>query len=142
MRAWVGGLGRQLVASEPIPERTEGVARIVIDCCYTVHKALGPGLLENVYELCMCHELSKRGLAFQRQVECPVVYDGIRMESGFRLDLLVENEVVVELKAVEATLPVHVAQLLTYLKLSERRLGFLVNFNVPLIKEGIKRLAR
>jgi GxxExxY protein len=105
-----------------------------------VHSALGPGLLENVYEVCLCHELTKRGLSFRRQIVVPIVYDGISFEEGLRLDLLVENLVVCELKAVESANPVFRAQLLTYLKLTGKRLGFLVNFNVPLIKNGLKRV--
>src|SRR5439155_23054915 len=105
------------------------------------HRALGPGLLESVYELCLVHELTKRGLKVERQVSLPVVYDSIRLDAGLRLDIVVEDSVVVELKAVESMLPVHTAQLLTYLKLTGHRLGLLINFNVPLIKDGIHRLA-
>ena len=123
----------------PIPAETEKVAAQVVDAVFTVHKTLGPGLLENVYEVCVCRELSKRGLGFQRQVSLPIVYDTVRLETGLRLDLLVANCVVVELKAVEQVLPVHLAQLLTYLRLSCYRLGLLVNFNTELIKDGIFR---
>jgi GxxExxY protein len=96
--------------------------------------------MESVYEACMCHELKKRGVPFAKQVSLPIVYDGLRLESGLRLDLLVDNAVVVELKAVEQMLPVFEAQLLSYLKLTNLRLGFLINFNVPLIKQGFKRI--
>ena len=117
------------------------VARIVVDAAYSVHSKLGPGLLESVYEICLVHELSKRGVTFQRQVHLPIDYDGVRIDAGLRLDLVVENCVIVELKAVEALLPVHHAQVMTYLKLTGHRLGLLINFNVPLIKDGIQRIA-
>lgn len=126
---------------EPIPVAVERVAKQVVDAAFTVHSALGAGLLESVYEVCLAHELTKRGLNTERQLALPVVYDNVHLEAGFRLDLVVERCVVVELKAVNILLPVHTAQLLTYLKLSKYRLGFLINFNVPLIKDGIKRLA-
>ncbi len=106
-----------------------------------MHSALGPGLLESVYEVCLLHELQKRTLKAERQVLLPVVYDNLRLDAGLRLDLLVEDRVVVELKAVETLLPVHKAQVLTYLKLSGYRLGLLVNFNTALIKQGIQRIA-
>lgn len=113
----------------------------MVDAAFAVHKTLGPGLLESVYEVCLAHELEKRRLTVVRQVTVPVLYDGVRLEAGLRLDLVVEDCVVVELKAVEALLPVHTAQVLTYLKLSGHRLALLINFNVPLIRDGIKRLA-
>jgi GxxExxY protein len=119
----------------------ERVATQVVDAAFAVHSTLGPGLLESVYEVCLAYELTKRGLKVERQLPLPVVYDNLCLEAGFRLDLLVERCLVVELKAVEFLLPVHTAQLLTYLKLSGHRLGFLINFNVPLLKDGIKRLA-
>jgi len=127
---------------EPIPEKTEDVARHVVDAAFRVHATLGPGLLESVYEACFCHELSKREMAFQRQLVLPVVYDGIRLDAGLRIDVLVEECVIVELKAVDRMLSLYDAQLLTYLKLTGIRLGLLINFNVPLIKDGIHRLAR
>jgi GxxExxY protein len=125
---------------EPIPLETDLVAKQVVDAAYFVHRALGPGLLESVYEVCLVHELAKRGLKVERQVTLPVIYDGIRLDGGLRLDLVVEKCLVVELKTVEAILPVHKAQLLTYLKLSDYRLGLLINFNVALIKQGIQRV--
>jgi GxxExxY protein len=125
---------------EPIPPETDLVAKQVVDAAYFVHRALGPGLLESVYEVCLVHELVKRGLKVERQVTLPVIYDGIRLDGGLRLDLVVGNCLVVELKTVEAILPVHKAQLLTYLKLSDYRLGLLINFNVSLIKQGIQRV--
>lgn len=124
----------------PIPDEEERVARAIVDASYTVHSALGPGLLESVYEVCFCHELAKRGLSYRRQVVVPIVYDGIKFDEGLRLDVLVEEAVICELKAVEVMHPVYTAQLLTQLKLTGKRLGFLINFNVPLIKQGIKRL--
>jgi len=112
-----------------------------VDAAFAVHSHLGPGLLESVYEVCLTHELVKRGLKVSGQLALPIQYDTIRLDAGLRLDLLVEDSVIVELKAVESLMPVHKAQLLTYLKLSGCRLGLLINFNVPLIKNGIVRLA-
>ena len=123
-----------------LPEQTERVAAEIVDAALKVHKALGPGLLESVYETCMVHELERRGLGVARQVSLPIVYDGLRLEGGLRLDLLVEDQVIVEIKSVEKIIPLFQAQLLSYLRLSERRLGFLINFSVPLIKDGIKRM--
>jgi len=105
-----------------------------------VTKILGPGLLEKVYEVCFCHELSKRGLKYRRQVDIPIVYDGITFNEGLRLDILVEELIICELKAVDEMNPVWEAQLLSHLKLTGKRLGFLINFNVPVIKKGIKRI--
>ena len=113
----------------------------VIGACIEIHRQLGPGLLESAYEECLCHELTLRGIHFSRQHPLPVVYKGIRLECGYRLDVLVENRLILELKASEAILPVHEAQLLTYLKLSGLPLGLLLNFNVPVFKQGIKRIA-
>jgi GxxExxY protein len=110
-----------------------------VDSAYTVHKNLGPGLLEKVYEICFCHELSKRGLQYQRQLDIPIVYDNIIFDEGLRLDVLVENEIVCELKAIEIINPVWEAQILSHLKLTDKRLGFLINFNVVNIGDGIKR---
>ncbi len=104
-----------------------------------MHKHLGPGLLESAYEDCLCHELSQRGVPYSRQVQLPVVYKGVRLDGGYVIDLVAEEKVVVELKAVEQTLPIHEAQLLTYLRLSGKRVGLLINFNVPLLKRGIVR---
>jgi GxxExxY protein len=123
-----------------VGEETDRVACAIVDAAFSVHKALGPGLLESVYEVCLAHEISKRGLKVQRQVSLPVVYDQVRLDAGLRLDMLVEDRVIVELKAVETLLPVHKAQVITYLKLSGYRLGMLINFNVPLIRDGIKRI--
>ena len=118
----------------------ERLGKLIVDSAYTVHKTLDPGLLERVYEICFCHELSKRGLAHARQVSVPVVYDGIVFEEALRLDVLVDNLVVCELKAVEIMQPLFTAQVISQLKLSGKRLGYLINFEVPLIKDGIKRI--
>jgi GxxExxY protein len=125
---------------EPLPEHVERIASAALDAAFKVHRQLGPGLLESVYETCMCHELRKADVPFQRQVHLPVQYDGLKLESGLRLDLLLEDEVIVEIKAIEVLLPLHDAQLLTYLKLSGKRLGLLLNFNTSLLKEGMKRI--
>jgi GxxExxY protein len=114
---------------------------VVIDAAYAVHSQLGPGLLEFVYETCLAHAIRRRGLFVQRQVMLPIEFEGLRLPSGLRIDMLVNYCVIVEIKAVEALLPVHRAQLLTYLKLSGHRVGLLINFNVPLIKDGIRRIA-
>lgn len=124
----------------PIPEGVEKIASIIVDAGLKVHKTLGAGSLESVYENCLVHELRKRGLDPRQQVNQPIVYDGVELESGLRIDLLVNGMIVVETKSVEALLPVHQSQLLTYLKLSGCRLGFLMNFNVPLFKDGLRRL--
>ncbi|MEW6609153.1 MAG: GxxExxY protein [bacterium] len=112
----------------------------IIGAAIEIHKTLGAGLLESAYEECLCYELSILGLHFKRQVELPVRYKGVRLDCGYRLDLLVEEEVVVELKTVEQLLPIHEAQLLTYLKMINKRVGLLINFNVPVLKDGIKRI--
>lgn len=115
------------------------ISYLIRKAAYDIHVALGPGLLESVYETLLCHELRKSGLSVQVQVALPVIYDRLRLENGFRMDLVVENKVVVELKSVEVLLEVHHMQLLTYLKLSGYKLGLLINFNVPYIKNGIFR---
>ena len=112
----------------------------VIGACIEIHQAVGPGLLESAYEGCLCHELSLAGLQFERQKPLPVHYKGVNLDCGYRLDLVIENRLVMELKAVEQLLPVHEAQLLTYLKLSGMPLGLLVNFNVARLKDGLKRM--
>ena len=124
----------------PLSAEEERIGKIIVDAAVAVHRFLGPGLLENVYEVCFCHELTKRGLALRRQVIVPILYDGITFEEGLRLDVLVEDRVICELKAVMN--PVYEAQLLSQLKLTGNRLGYLINFNVPLIKNGIKRIIR
>lgn len=125
---------------EPLSKKEEDIAKKIVDAAYCVHKKLGPGLLEKIYEVCFCHEIGKRGLQYQRQVEMPIVYDGITFEEGLRLDVLVENLIICELKAVENMNPVWEAQVLSHLKLTGKRLGFLVNFNEKYIKKGIKRI--
>lgn len=125
----------------PIPDEEERIATLIVDAAYAVHTTLGPGLLESVYEVCFCHELNKRGLKTERQVRIPITYDGIAFDEALRLDVLVDGKVVCELKSVETVLNVHLAQVLTQLKLTGKRLGFLINFNVPLIKHGIRRVA-
>ncbi len=116
------------------------IAKIVVDVAYKIHVALGPGLLESVYECVTAYELHKRGLDVRRQAPMPVNYDGISLDEGFRADLIVNDLVIIELKSVEEVHPVHFKQLLTYLKLSNKRLGLLINFNVVLIKNGITRI--
>jgi GxxExxY protein len=122
-------------------QRTEEAAKAVLDAAFRVHSELGPGLLESVYETCLAWELDSVGLAHSRQVILPIHYQEQTLDAGLRLDLLVDCRVVVEIKAVEKIIPVHHAQLLTYLKLSRLRLGLLLNFNVPHFREGIKRIA-
>jgi GxxExxY protein len=116
-----------------------GLTDRIIGAAIEVHKALGPGLLESVYEPCLCHELQLRGLRFDRQVEIPAEYKGVKLDCGYRLDILVEGKVIVEVKSVEALLPIHEAQLLTYLHLAGKRVGLLINFNTPVLKKGIIR---
>ena len=118
-------------------EITERIIGAVIE----VHRHLGPGLLESIYEECLCYELNQIGLCFQRQVPLPINYKGIKLESAYKMDLLVEDAIVVEIKATEDTPPVYAAQVLTYLKSSNKRLGLLINFNVPVLRNGLKRIA-
>jgi GxxExxY protein len=129
-----------LYAGQPLSTETEHLATQIVDAAYKVHSRLGPGLLESVYEACMCHELQTRDIKFKTQVALPIVYEGMRLESALRLDLLVADRIILELKSVEQLNPLFQAQLLSYLKLSGLRLGFLINFNVPLIKQGIQRI--
>jgi GxxExxY protein len=120
--------------------REEELAEGIVSSAYAVHKVLGPGLLESIYEACFCHELSKRGIPHRRQVIVPLVYDGVAFSEGLRLDILVDDLVICELKSVESSSPVFLAQILSQLKLAGKRLGFLINFNVPMIKQGIRRV--
>ena len=122
-----------------IPEDIELIGKQVVDAAFKVHKNLGPGLLEKVYEICFCHELKKKGLFYERQKDIPIVYDGLTFEEGLRLDVLVEDSIICEIKAVETVNPVWEAQILSHLRLTNKRLGFLINFNVPKIKNGIRR---
>lgn len=114
----------------------------IIGCAIEVHKRLGPGLLESAYEECLSYELQNAGLRINRQVAVPVVYKEIKLECGYRIDILVENTVIIELKSIDAFAPVHEAQILTYMKFANKSIGLLINFNVSLLKEGIKRYIR
>ena len=125
---------------EILRARIEETAATVVDAMLAVHRELGPGLLESTFQACLAHELSLRGITVQCEVELPVMYQGMSIEVGYRIDMLVGDCLIVENKTVQALLPVHEAQMLTYLKLSGHRLGFLVNWNVPRIRDGIKRL--
>jgi GxxExxY protein len=118
----------------------EEIGKQIVDAALKVHKALGPGLLESAYQTCLAHELRKRGLRVDCEVEQPVFYDGQRIEAGYRIDMLIENCVIVENKAAENILPIHQAQLLTYMRLRKCTLGYLINWHVPLIKDGIQRM--
>ena len=126
---------------QEIGEDLDHLARSIVDSGLKVHKALGPGLLESAYEHCLAYELSERGIAIKRQVPLPIVYGGATLDAGYRLDLIAANSIVIEIKAVESLTRLHEAQMLTYLKLSGFRLGFLMNFNVPLFKSGVRRMA-
>lgn len=116
------------------------LSRIVFDCALKVHQNLGPGLLESAYEECLCYELKKTGLDVQKQKALPLVYEEIKLDIGYRIDILIENKLILEIKSVEALNDIHFAQLLTYLKLTDCKLGLLINFNVVLIKNGIRRV--
>jgi len=126
-----------------VSEEQEFLDRItekIIGCAIEVHKGLGPGLLESAYEECLCYELKQIGLKFERQVSLPVVYKGVKLDCGYRMDIVVENSVIVEVKAVENLIPVYDAQLLSYLKLYNKKVGLLMNFHVPILKKGLKRI--
>ena len=116
------------------------IAKIVVDAAYKVHTTLGPGLLESVYEAVLFYELKQRGLRIERQVVIPIVYEEVKLEEGFRADLIVEDKLIIEVKSVSNTLPVHQKQLLTYLRLTNKHLGLLINFGAFLIKDGIQRI--
>ena len=120
-------------------EQRDALTERIIGCGMAVHRALGPGLLESAYEECLCYELKANGIAFEHQVPLPVVYRGVEIDCAYRMDIVVENRVVLELKAVDALLPIHEAQLLTYLKLSGYKTGLLINFHVAVLRNGIKR---
>lgn len=117
------------------------IATDIVDAVFKVHKEVGPGLLESVYELSLLQEFKLRGIKAESQVSIPLQYKGVELSKDFKIDILVADDIILELKAVETILPVHKAQLISYLKLAEKRLGFLINFNVPLIKDGIQRIA-
>ena len=116
------------------------IAKEIVDAAFQIHKRLGPGLLESVYEIVLAHELKKRGFRVKRQVPVAIVYDDIKFDEGFRADLIIEDKVIVELKSVENVIPVHKKQLLTYLRLADKRLGLLINFGAELIRDGISRV--
>lgn len=122
-----------------LTEKQEEAATLIVDAAFKVHRAMGPGLLEKIYEACLEYELKKSGLKVDRQLVLPVYYDNLVFDEGLRLDLLVENEIIIELKAAHQMHPVWEAQIISYLKLMDLHLGFLINFNVPLIKQGIHR---
>jgi GxxExxY protein len=131
-----GTVNRRDAETQSFNELTERV----IGACIEIHRALGPGLLESAYEECLCYELSQAAIKFERQQPLPVHYKDVKLDCGYRLDLVVEEKIIIELKAVESLLPIHEAQLLTYLKLSGITLGLLINFNVAMLKQGIKRI--
>ena len=130
--------GHQGTATIPVGD--ENIGRIVVDGALTVHRALGPGLLESVYETCLAEELLQRGLKVERQLGVAVSYGEVKVDVGLRLDLLVEGRVVIEVKAIDALASIHTAQLLTYLRFSSLRLGYLINFNTTLLKNGLRRV--
>ena len=117
----------------------DGLSNKIIGCVIEVHKNLGPGLLESTYERCLAYELNAKGLKYETQKEIPIEYKGIKLDAGYRIDIMVENSVILELKSVEKILPIHEAQILTYMKLAETRTGLLINYNVLKVKDGIKR---
>lgn len=125
---------------KPLSERETWLTGQVVDIAITIHKALGPGLLESIYEKCFCYELTKRNISLKRQEVVQIVYDNLVLDEGLRIDILVEDLIIIELKAQELYHPVWEAQLLSYLKLTNKRLGYILNFHVPLMKDGIKRM--
>jgi GxxExxY protein len=128
------------ISHKPVPPEVELVGKNVLDAAFKVHTGLGPGLLESVYEACLAYEIRKGGLMVETQIALPVIYDNVRVDAGLRIDMLVEKCVIVELKSVDTMNPVYEAQLLTYLKLANHRLGYLINFNVPHLRDGFKRM--
>jgi GxxExxY protein len=123
-----------------IPNEVEKLATLAVDSAFAVHSELGPGLLESAYQACFAHELSLRGIGYQREIPVPLNYKGVRIEIGFRADVVIEQKLLIELKAVEQLLPIHKAQVITYLKLMRLPLGLMINFNEVLIKDGIRRV--
>jgi len=121
-------------------KRSDELSNLIIGSAIEVHRILGPGLLESAYEECLCYELKIKGISFERQKPLPVIYKGVRLDCGYRIDVLVEKMVILEIKAIEHIEPIHEAQLLTYLNLSDLWLGLLINFNVPFLKDGIRRI--
>jgi GxxExxY protein len=128
------------VGFQQVPDHINQISGAVVDAAICVHKRLGPGLLESSYRLCLVHELTKRGFVVQQELALPIIYDDLKLDSGYRIDLLVADAVVVELKAVDDLLAIHQAQLLSYLKHSGKRVGLLINFNSVLLKDGIRRV--
>lgn len=124
---------------QPLSHEEEEIGKAIVNAAYEVHKELGPGLLEKVYEVCFCHVLTRNGYNVQRQLTVPIIFEDIVLDESLRLDVLVNDLVICELKAIETVNPVWEAQILSHLKLTKRRLGYLINFNVPLIKDGIRR---
>ncbi len=122
-----------------LTEYEEWLCKEIVDCAYRVHKELGPGLLEKIYEACFCYELGKKGIPYQRQVDLPVYYDGLVFDEGLRMDVLVDEIIICELKAVDKVNPLWQAQIISHLNLTKNNIGFLINFNVTLIKDGIRR---
>jgi len=122
--------------------REERLCREIVDCAFRVHKELGPGLLEKIYEACFCHELFKKGIFYERQVYLPIQYDGLAFDEGLRMDVVVDKTIICELKAIDLVNPVWVAQILSHIKMTKMHVGFLINFNVVLIKEGIRRYSK
>lgn len=120
-------------------EQYEFIAKSIVNACYVVHKEMGPGLLESIYEFCLIDELKRNNINVRNQVSIPLNYRGVELTKDFKIDILVEEEIILELKSVDIILPVHKAQIISYLKLADKRLGFLINFNVVLIKDGISR---
>ena len=127
------------MTNKELSPQEEEIGKAIVNAAFKIHKELGPGLLEKVYEVCMAHELRKLGYDVKRQLDIPIVYDGIQFDEGLRLDLIVNDLVIAELKAVDTVNPVWVAQVISHLKLTKLNLGYLINFNVPLIKDGIRR---
>lgn len=123
-----------------LSEEIESIGKVVVNAAFKVHKELGPGLLEKVYEICLAHQIQKDGVSVTRQVNVPIVFDGLNFEEGLRIDLVAGEKVIVEVKAVDIVNPVWEAQVISYLKMTGMQLGFVINFHVPLIKNGIKRL--
>jgi len=121
-------------------ERLNKITKTIIGVAINVHRELGPGLLESAYEACMVYDLAQSGLKVEQQKPLPIVYRGVKLECGYRLDLMIENEVIVEIKSIEKLLPIHQAQLMSYLKLTDCKVGLLINFNVNILKNGIKRV--
>jgi GxxExxY protein len=132
-------LSRKRSVSDSLLYPEQALTREIISAAIEVHRALGPGLLESAYQACLCHELQLRNLDIVQQVDLPVTYKGVKLNCGYRIDLIVSDRVIVELKSVQEILPVHEAQLLTYLRLAKKRVGLLINFNVAVLKNGIKR---